>query len=122
MYERNHKRSIRNSTGKSEKDFGNARRNKVWQNLQYLDLVYSQTITREGKDADYLSFLAAVYQGLRNARFHRDTLEIWFILRGKTQQVGKPVLFRRQYRRVRIYRPTAKDKGSKKELLVYKRG
>ena len=51
--------------------------NKKWQDLQYLDMVYRQTITRKGKNADYLSFFATIYKGLCNERLHRNTIKIF---------------------------------------------
>jgi hypothetical protein len=103
MNECNNQQSIPNLARKSKKDFSYARRNKKWQDLQYLDLVYRKTVTRKGKDTDYMPFISAIYQGLRNERFHRDTFKIWLVLRRKTQQVRKSVLFRSKYCGVRIY-------------------
>ena len=112
MNERNYQQNLPNLARKSKKDFSYARRNKKWQDIQYLDMVYRQTVTRKGKDADYLPFLAAVYQGFCNERLHRDTFEIWALLRRQTQQIRKFILSSREYRRVRVYRPTAKNQRS----------
>lgn len=109
MNERNYQQSFPNLARKSKKDLSYARRNKKWQDIQYLDMVYRQTTPRKGKDVDYMPFLAAVYQGFRNERLHRDTFEVWALLRGKTQQIRKFILSRWEHRRVRVYRPTAKN-------------
>ena len=112
MNERNNQQSFPNLARKSKKNLSYARRNKKWQDIQYLDMVYRQTTPRKGKDTDYMPFLAAVYQGFRNERLHRDTFEIWALLRRQTQQIRKFILSRRKHRRIRIYGPTAKNQRS----------
>jgi len=63
-YECNHKHRLRSTAKQPKKNISYARRNKVWQNLQCIDMVYREIITREGKNPNHLQILVAIHKRL----------------------------------------------------------